>query len=186
MPNRTDVAFPGEGDLTLRGWLYVPSGQRPHLAISMCRGFAAVKEHRLDRYALALAEAGFVVPIHDHNNFGSSDGASRHDIDPRAQIADWRRTISVLDTRPEVDASRIGIWGSSFSGGHALVLAATDRSVKCVASLVPTISGFEQTRRRLSLVAMQGLLNSLTDDLRVQHGRAPPRAQAIDIRRARV
>ncbi|WP_165979467.1 alpha/beta hydrolase [Paraburkholderia guartelaensis] len=179
MISRTDIAFPGEGDVTLRGWLYVPSGEGVHPAISMCHGFAAVKEHRLDRFATAFAEAGFVVLVHDHRNFGSSDGTPRHDIDPWAQIADWRRAISFLETRPEVDASRIGIWGSSFSGGHALVLAATDRRVKCVVSQVPTISGFEQTRRRVSPDAMQAFLASLTDDLRDQHRGAPPRAQAI-------
>jgi hypothetical protein len=37
------------------------------------------------------------VLLHDHRNFGSSDGAVRHDIDPWRQIADWRRAISFLD-----------------------------------------------------------------------------------------
>jgi hypothetical protein len=35
------------------------------------------------------------------------------------------------------DAERIEVWGSSYSGGHVLVVAAVDRRVKCVVSQVP-------------------------------------------------
>jgi hypothetical protein len=42
---------------------------------------------------------------------------------------------------PETDADRIGIWGSSYSGGHVLVVGAIDRRVKCVAGQVLLISG---------------------------------------------
>ena len=100
----------------------------PNPAISMAHGYAGVKEHGLERFAHAFAEAGFVV--HDHRNFGASDGAVRHDIDPWRQIADWRRAISLLEYLQEVDASRIGVWGTSYAGGHVLVLAATDRRVR--------------------------------------------------------
>jgi dipeptidyl aminopeptidase/acylaminoacyl peptidase len=75
-----------------------------------------VKEHALERFARAFAEAGFVVLVHDHRNFGSSDGAIRHDIDPWRQIADWRRAISLIESLPEVDADRIGVWGTSYAG----------------------------------------------------------------------
>jgi uncharacterized protein len=67
----------------------------------------------LERFARAFAEAGFVVLVHDHRNFGTSAGAVRHDIDPWREIADWRRAISFLET-PEVDLARIGIWGTSY------------------------------------------------------------------------
>jgi fermentation-respiration switch protein FrsA (DUF1100 family) len=179
MISRTDVEFAGEGGVTLRGWLFMPSGKGRGAAVSMCHGFAAVKEHGLDRFATAFLEAGFVVLVHDHRNFGSSEGAPRHDIDPWAQIADWRRAMTYLEGRPEVDPDRIGILGTSFSGGHALVLAATDRRVKCVVSQVPTISGFEQIRRRVSPDMMPGFLASMTDDLREQHRGLPPRVQAV-------
>ena len=41
----------------------------------------------------------------------------------------------------------IGVWGSSYSGGHVLVVAAIDRRVKCVVSQVPLISGSQGFRR---------------------------------------
>ena len=49
-------------------------------------------------------------------------------------------------TLPEVDAARIGIWGSSYSGGHVLVVAAIDRRVKAVVSQVPLVSGHDNLR----------------------------------------
>jgi uncharacterized protein len=42
-----------------------------------------MRVHGLERFARAFAEAGFVVLLHDHGNFGSSDGAIRHE-DPHA------------------------------------------------------------------------------------------------------
>jgi fermentation-respiration switch protein FrsA (DUF1100 family) len=178
---RYDIEFAGEQAVTLRGWLYVPenAGDKPMPAISMCHGYAAVKEHALEKFAQAFAEAGFIVLVHDHRNFGASDGMPRNDIDPWMQIADWRRAISFLETYPEVDASRIGIWGSSYSGGHALVMGATDPRVKCVVSQVPTISGFEQMRRRVSPDAMPAWLAGLMNDQRRSHSGEEPCTQAV-------
>src|SRR5258706_520365 len=93
---------------------------------------------------------GFVVLVHDHRNFGTSGGDLRGDVDPWVQIRDWRRAISYLEARPEVDPARIGLWGTSYAGGHALVLGATDRRLRCIVSQVPTISGYEQGLRRVS------------------------------------
>jgi fermentation-respiration switch protein FrsA (DUF1100 family) len=173
------IEFTGEHEVKLRGWLFVPEGQGKRPAISMCHGFAGVKEHGLEPFARAFADAGFVVLVHDHRNFGASEGLPRHDIDPALQLADWRRALSYLETRPEVDATGIGIWGTSFSGGHALVLAATDRRVKCVVSQVPTISGYEQSRRRVAPDAMPGYLQTLTDELRAVHRGRAPSVQAV-------
>ena len=122
MVERNNVEFGVEGGVTLRGWLFVPGAKGPAPAITMAHGYAGVKEHGLERFARAFAEAGFVVLVHDHRNFGASDGEERGDVDPWQQIADWRRAISFLERRPEVDAAQIGIWGTSYAGGHAIVL----------------------------------------------------------------
>jgi hypothetical protein len=47
-----------------------------------------------------------------------------------------------------VDADRIGLWGTSYAGGRALVLGATDPRLKTVVAQVPTISGYQQSLRR--------------------------------------
>jgi dienelactone hydrolase len=127
MAERKNIEFGVEGGVTLRGWLFVPGAKGPAPAITMAHGYAGVKEHGMERFARAFAEAGFVVLVHDHRHFGASDGAERGDVDPWQQIADWRRAISFLESRPEVDAAQIGIWGTSYAGGHAIVLGATDR-----------------------------------------------------------
>jgi uncharacterized protein len=141
-------------------------------------GFAGVKEHGLERFAQAFAAAGFVVLVHDHHNFGTSGGDLRRDVDPWRQIADWRRAISYLEARAEVDPSRIGLWGTSYAGGHALVLGATDRRLRCIVAQVPTISGYEQGLRRVSPDATPALEHAFNDDERAQLRGEPPRRQA--------
>jgi cephalosporin-C deacetylase-like acetyl esterase len=64
-------------------------------------------------------------------------------VDPWRQIADWRRAISYLESLDAVDSRRIGVWGTSYAGGHAIILGATDRRLGCVVAQVPTISGYE-------------------------------------------
>jgi uncharacterized protein len=181
MVERRDVEFEVEGGDRLRGWLFVPAGgAAPRPAISMAHGYAGVKQHGLERFARAFAEAGFVVLLHDHRNFGASDGAVRQDIDPWRQIADWRRAISFLESLPEIDARRIGVWGTSYAGGHVIVLAATDRRIRAVVAQVPTISGYEQGLRRVPPDATAALERLFDDDERAQfRGEAPGRQKVV-------
>jgi fermentation-respiration switch protein FrsA (DUF1100 family) len=181
MTNRVDIEFPGEDGIMLRGWLYRPkdTANRPRPAITMAHGFAAVKEHSLDRFARLFTKSGFVVLVHDHRGFGASEGSVRHDIDPWRQIADWRCAISYLERRPEVDGKRLGIWGSSYAGGHAIMLGATDRRTRCVVAQVPTISGFEQGRRRVAPDATLALEAAFADDERAALDGVPRRRMAV-------
>ena len=167
--DRKDIEFPTADGLVLRGWLFTAgASDGPHPAISMAHGYAGVKEHGLERFARIFAEAGFVVLVHDHRNFGASDGSIRGDVDPWQQISDWRRAISFLESRPEVDCRRIGVWGTSYAGGHAIVLGATDRRISCVVAQVPTISGFEQGLRRVAPDMLPALETAFSDDDRAQ------------------
>ncbi len=113
----------------------------------MAHGFSAVKEMYLDKYAEAFAQAGFASLVYDNRNFGASDGEPRQEIDPWLQIRDYSDAITFVRSLEQTDAERIGIWGSSYSGGHVLVVAAIDRRVKCVVSQVPVISGWQNFRR---------------------------------------
>src|ERR1700719_4336545 len=102
MVERRDVEFEVEGGDRIRGWLFVQeNGAAWHPAISMAHGYAGVKELGLERFARAFSEAGFVVLVHDHRNFGASDGVERGDVNPWQQIAEWRRAISFLESQPE-------------------------------------------------------------------------------------
>ena len=144
---RQDIAFNAEGT-TLRGWLYTPdSGQGPFPTVVMAHGFSAVKEMYLDSFAEVFAQAGLAALVFDNRNFGASDGEPRYEIDPWMQVRDYRHAITYAGTRSEVDRNRIGIWGSSYSGGHVLVVGAIDRRVKCVVSQVPLCSGYRNILR---------------------------------------
>ena len=144
---RRDVEFMSEGRI-LRGWHYCPVGQGRTATIVMAHGWSAVKEQYLDRYAEVFARSGFGVLLYDHANFGASDGMPRQEADPVLQRRGYRDAISFAQTLPEVDARQIGIWGTSYSGGHVIEVAAIDRRVRCVVAQVPTISGYQSSLRR--------------------------------------
>jgi fermentation-respiration switch protein FrsA (DUF1100 family) len=119
------------------------------------------------------------VLVHDHRNFGASDGAERGDVDPWQQIADWRRAISFLENQPETDSAHIGIWGTSYAGGHAIVLGATNRRLSAVVAQVPTTSGFEQGLRRVPPDGIASLEIAFAEDDRGQLRGEPLRRQPI-------
>ncbi|MBI2802026.1 MAG: alpha/beta fold hydrolase [Gammaproteobacteria bacterium] len=148
---REDIAFDANGT-TLRGWLYLPeraSNRCP--AVVLAHGFSALKEMGLDDYAAVFTAAGLACLVYDQRNFGASDGAPRYDIDPIAQMRDYRHAITYAESRREIDPARIGLWGTSYSGGLVLMATALDRRVRCVVSQVPFISGFESFRRLIPL-----------------------------------
>ena len=147
---RRDIEFNADG-LTLRGWLYLPDGAtKPVPTVVMAHGFSCLKEMFLDKYAETFAAAGFGVLVYDNRNFGDSDGMPRQEVDPWGQIHDYRHAITYASTLPEVDADRIGIWGTSYTGGHVLIAAAIDKRVKCVVSQVPVISGYRNAHRAIA------------------------------------
>ena len=144
---RRDIEIDAEGT-TLRGWLYLPDGARGRVpAVVMAHGFSAVKEMYLDRFAEVFAQAGLAALVYDNRNFGASGGEPRQEIDPWQQVRDYRHAITWVCGRSEVDPDRIGVWGSSYSGGHVLVVGAIDRRVKCVVSQVPLVSGSRNLKR---------------------------------------
>jgi len=144
---RRDVEFDAEG-CTLRGWLYTPDGKSAAApCIVMAHGFSAVKEMYLDSFAEAFAGAGFAALVFDNRNFGASEGEPRQEIDPWEQVRDYRHAISYAQSLDPIDAERIGLWGSSYSGGHVIVVGAIARRVRCVSCQVPLISGHRNARR---------------------------------------
>ncbi|MCU1503785.1 MAG: peptidase [Ilumatobacteraceae bacterium] len=144
---RSDVEFDAEG-VVLRGWMYRPDGVDEALpVVVMAHGFSAVKEMYLDAYAQRFLSSGLAVLVYDNRNFGSSDGEPRQEIDPWAQVRDYRHAITYVSQLAGIRADRIGIWGSSYSGGHVLVVGAIDRRVRAVVAQVPLVSGWRNVLR---------------------------------------
>lgn len=164
---RHDVTFLSEG-LKCAGWLYVPdnvgSGER-RPAIVMAHGFSAVKEMHLANFAEQFVAAGFVTLVFDYRFQGASDGADQHGrIIPAEQHEDYRNAISWISLRPEVDASRIGVWGSSYSGAHVLHLAAFDKRIKAAVAQVPLVNGWANAQRLMRADVFAGFVEALTHD----------------------
>lgn len=180
MIKKQDVTFPVEGGVELNAWLFTPEDQKAPLpGITMAHGYGGTRYHGIRKFAEAFAQAGFAVLLHDHRGFGDSGGEPRQDINPWQQISDWRRAISCLQERPEVDEDRIGLWGTSFAGGHAIVLGATDRRLKAIVSQVPTIDGHSAGLRRVPPESIDALEAVFADDERAQLRGEPPRTQVI-------
>lgn len=148
---RRDVRFWSEG-VTCAAWYYVPAGMapgEPRPAIVMAHGLSAVKEMGLDRFAERFAAAGFVVLVFDYRCCGASEGLPRGRLIYYEQHRDFRNAITWVTLQPEVDRDRIGVWGTSFGGGHVLHLAAFDRRIKAVVAQVPSTNTWETYFKRL-------------------------------------
>lgn len=171
---RQEIAFNAEG-VTLRGWLYLPdrtAGPVPTIVIA--HGFSAVKEMYLDAFAEVFTPAGLGALVFDNRNFDASDGEPRQEIDPWQQVRDYRHAITYAGTLPTVDATRIGLWGSSYSGGHVLVVGAIDRRVRCVVSQVPLISGHRNARRLIRSDFIAPVQAQFDEDRRCRIAGEPP------------
>ena len=177
---RKDIEFTSEDGVTLRGWLYLPDNTHGHVpTIVMAHGFSAVKENYLDKYAEVYSGAGLGAFVFDNRNFGASDGNPRQHIDPWRQVADYRDAITYASTLSEVDGDRIGIWGSSYSGAHVLVVGALDRRVKCVVAQVPLVSGHRNARRLIRADMIATVQGMFVEDRKARYGGKPPGMIAV-------
>lgn len=147
MSTMRKVQFKSENH-TLSGVLVLPEGAPgPFPLVVMGGGWCYVKEIVLPHYAKGIVAAGSAVLMFDYRNFGESSGERRQHIDPSEQIEDFRNAVSYAETLPEIDPNRIGAWGISYAGGHALSVAAMDSRVKVAVSNIPVCNGYENMRR---------------------------------------
>jgi dienelactone hydrolase len=106
--------------------------------------------------AIFFAKAGFLVVVIDYRGWGNSEGRLvltgektvkdgkttaevkevREVVDPIDQTTDILNALQWLQGHESCDTGRIGVWGSSFSGGHVVYVAARDPRVKAFVSQV--------------------------------------------------
>ena len=135
-----ELFFESEGT-ALCGWLVRPPGDGPHPLIILAHGLSGIIDLDLAEYAARFVAGGYACFAYDHRNWGRSAGWPRSETDPWRQVADMREAISYARTLPGIDAERIGLWGTSYAGGHVLTVSALDSRVRCVVSQVPLTSG---------------------------------------------
>lgn len=180
---RQDVDFAVHGS-RVRGWYWPgPAGRRAP-AVLMAHGFSAVKEQGLAPFAEAFAAAGLAVLVIDFRCLGASEGEPRGLVDPQMQQDDLRAALGWLAARPDVDPARLGLWGTSYSGGHALFLGALDPRVKAVVAQVPAVSVGECFRRLIGDNAFDGFLHMLSEEHGARASGAAPRKFRSSIRTA--
>jgi dienelactone hydrolase len=134
MTSETKVHFYSDGQ-KLAGALTLPEGAGPHPGVVLCHGFTGIKELILPDYARRFVEAGFAALTFDYHGFGESEGP-RGRLIAMEQVRDIRNAITFLQNWPEVDAERIGLWGTSYGGAHAPYVAGIDDRVKCAVAQV--------------------------------------------------
>jgi len=128
--------------------------------IIMSHGWGGVAA-LLRRDAVEFARAGYLVVTFDYRGWGASDSrviltspapAQKTDgrftaevkevrevVDPLDQTTDLLNVIHWVQAEPQCDIDRIGLWGSSYSGGHVVYAAARDPRVKATVSQVPAL-----------------------------------------------
>ncbi|MFZ5731750.1 MAG: alpha/beta hydrolase [Pseudomonadota bacterium] len=160
---RSDIAFSSHG-MTCRGWLYQPTASGRAPAIVMSHGFSAVKEQGLAEFAGVFCDAGLAVLVFDHRYLGDSDGDERGRIIASEQHEDTRAALTWLSRQPGIDADRIGLWGTSYSGGHALFIGALDPRVKAVVAQAPALDVARSLIGLAGRAGFDGYLALLADD----------------------
>jgi pimeloyl-ACP methyl ester carboxylesterase len=163
---RTDVEFDSSG-ATCRAWFYRPAepvGDLP--CVVMAHGFGATRDASLEPYALRFAEAGFAVLLFDYRHFGASDGEPRQLVSVRRQLEDYASAIAFVRAVDGVDPDRIAVWGTSFSGGHALVTAARVPGIAAAVCQCPMMDGWKAVLNILRYAGPGQLLRLTVHGLR--------------------
>ena len=133
---REDVWF-NSGSDRISAWLYRPDGDGDKPLLVMAHGLGAVRTMRLDAYAERFAAAGYACLVFDYRNFGDSEGAPVNCSTSKMQLQDWTVAAAFARTLPGIDPKRIGLWGTSFSGGHVIATAARVPGIAAVVSQCP-------------------------------------------------
>ncbi len=160
---RKAITFTSAG-VPCAGYFYRPEGKAPAPGIVMSHGFSAVKEMGLEAFAERFCAAGFAVLLFDYRCLGESGGAERGRIIPVEQHDDLRAAIGWISAQDGVDATRIGVWGTSYSGAHALFVGAFDPRIKAIVAQAPAIDVAGSFASLMGREGFAGVLGMLADD----------------------
>ncbi|MFF5212185.1 alpha/beta hydrolase [Streptosporangium sp. NPDC000396] len=145
------------------GDLYLPD-QTPAPSLVLGHSGVMVKE-ALGFFAPYFVRAGFAVLAIDYRTVGSSEGEPRGMDYPERQVEDFRSAISYLQTRPEVQPERIGLWGVSIGGSVAVQAAVLDRRAKAVVVQSPSVwNGWRYLERLLGREGLRAVRDRLDED----------------------
>lgn len=176
---RRDVWITSHGD-QLAAYLYWPDGRDgPVPCVVMAHGFSGTRDDGLPGYAEAFRDAGFAVVLFDYRHFGASSGRPRQLLDIGRQLQDYRAVIDWARHYKGIDPDRIALWGSSFSGGHVLTLAAEDPRIAAVIAQAPYTDSLPVIRRMPLGNLVRATMAAMRDQAGAGLGRAPTLIAAV-------
>ena len=172
----TEISFISGGD-TCSAWHFAADTGVPRPVVVMAHGFGGTKDSGLEPFATRFAAAGFDVFAFDYRGFGASGGQPRQSLSVRKQIDDYHAAIEAAKRLDGVDASRVAVWGASFSGGHVIQVAAERGDIGAVISLTPLTSGIAVSRAaaasRNIITSLRWTLTGVKSRIAVRRGETP-------------
>jgi uncharacterized protein len=157
-PSAREVDFTVDGT-PVNAWLYLPRDlSRRVPCVVLAHGLGGTKAMGLDGYASRFQDAGLAALAFDYRHFGASGGQPRQLAWIPSQQQDWTAAVAFARSLPEVDPARIGLWGTSLSGGHVLWIAARDPQIACVSAQCPLLDGAGGGVQIVSRVGLAHLL----------------------------
>lgn len=137
-----DVEFYSGPQTRLSGRMYLPenAGGAPGPAVVFCHGFGGTKDGTPPGLSRLLAGRGYRVLTFDYRGFGTS-GGPRGRLVPAEQVEDAVHALTFLAQQPGVDTGRIGLYGTSFGGGVAVLAAVRSPLVRALTVTVSVTSG---------------------------------------------
>ncbi|HWT50175.1 MAG TPA: alpha/beta fold hydrolase [Mycobacterium sp.] len=172
MAQREDVQF-ASGNDRISAWLYRPATSGPAPLLVMAHGLGAVRTMRLDAYAERFSAAGYACLVFDYRNFGDSEGQPRQLLDIGMQLADWAAAVAYARTLEGIDDNRIGLWGTSFGGGHVIASAARLPGIAAAVVQCPFTDGVASVRTLNPLIFMRIGVLATRDVIAAGIGKAP-------------
>jgi uncharacterized protein len=174
-----DIRIPSHGE-QLAAYLYRPESTQGDVpCVVMAHGFSATRDDGLPAYAEAFRDAGFAVVVFDYRHFGASTGEPRQLLDIDRQHEDYRAVIAWARQHEGIDPDRIVLWGSSFSGGHVLAVAASDPRIAAVISQAPFTDAIPTLMHVPPKNVVRLTVAGIRDQLRGWRGHAPRLAPAV-------
>ncbi|MEZ0051812.1 fermentation-respiration switch protein FrsA (DUF1100 family) [Mycobacterium sp. MAA66] len=180
------LEFASAGD-RCAGWLTLPPDPGPHPAVVLTHGLGATREMMLPQYEQHFAAAGIATLSFDYRHTGLSEGKPRQRISIPRQCRDLVAAVDFLQQSPDIDATRIGLWGTSLGAMNVLRVAANRTDIAAAVVQCPIVHG-PAAVRRLGIRAPLRLVPAMVDDaLRIVTGRGrryvpivgPPGATAL-------
>jgi fermentation-respiration switch protein FrsA (DUF1100 family) len=122
----------------LAGTLYLPDDMRAgekRPTVLCCHGLRANRKVILPDFARAFAKHGYVAFVFDYRGFGESEGPKWRLIS-KERDDDIINATTFLGLQPEVDATRIALFGVSYGGANVISAGAADTRTKAIVSVI--------------------------------------------------